>query len=186
MNNNGNSNVNGNGFESFSLGAPSSFSGEGGYFNGGQRQPSPFDQQPQTQAFSPFRQNIPQSPHNPHNHNPQNPQNVQQLDSTQRAPSPSNYDASLYPTHYPTAPSSSSATTLPSKSIVQGQNLGPVPNQGPNQGQGNQGSGQNHGPGQGQEGIEADILPESAFSSVAWLRQHGMHMYRWAGDASEW
>ena len=38
----------------------------------------------------------------------------------------------------------------------------------------------------GQEGIEADILPESAFVSVAWLRQHGMHMYRWAGDASEW
>ena len=38
----------------------------------------------------------------------------------------------------------------------------------------------------GQEGIEADILPESAFSSVAWLRQHGMHMYRWAGDVSEW
>ena len=38
----------------------------------------------------------------------------------------------------------------------------------------------------GQEGIEADILPESAFISVAWLRQHGMHMYRWAGDVSEW
>ena len=37
-----------------------------------------------------------------------------------------------------------------------------------------------------QEGIEADILPESAFSSVAWLRQYGMHMYRWAGDSSEW
>ena len=38
----------------------------------------------------------------------------------------------------------------------------------------------------GQEGIEADMLPESAFYSVAWLRQHDMHMYRWAGDASEW
>lgn len=38
----------------------------------------------------------------------------------------------------------------------------------------------------GVECIEADILPESAFVSVAWLRQHGMHMYRWAGNASEW
>jgi hypothetical protein len=38
----------------------------------------------------------------------------------------------------------------------------------------------------GHEGIESDILPESAFTSVAWLRQHGMHMYRWAGDAAEW
>ena len=38
----------------------------------------------------------------------------------------------------------------------------------------------------GLDGIEADILPESAFVSVAWLRQHGMHMYRWAGNASEW
>ena len=37
-----------------------------------------------------------------------------------------------------------------------------------------------------QEGIEADVLPESAFTSVAWLRQHGMYMYRWAGDAAEW
>ena len=37
-----------------------------------------------------------------------------------------------------------------------------------------------------QEGIEADMLPESAFTSVAWLRHHGMHMYRWAGDTAEW
>jgi KH domain/Tetratricopeptide repeat len=37
-----------------------------------------------------------------------------------------------------------------------------------------------------QDGIETDILPESAFTSVAWLRQHGMHMYRWAGNAAEW
>ena len=41
-------------------------------------------------------------------------------------------------------------------------------------------------PAAGLEGIEADMLPESAFFSVAWLRQHDMHMYRWAGDASEW
>ena len=36
------------------------------------------------------------------------------------------------------------------------------------------------------EGIEADILPESAFPSVAWLRQYGMNMFRWAGDSNEW
>ena len=36
------------------------------------------------------------------------------------------------------------------------------------------------------EGIETDILPESAFPSVAWLRQYGMHMFRWAGDSNEW
>ena len=36
------------------------------------------------------------------------------------------------------------------------------------------------------EGIEADILPESAFPSVAWLRQYGMYMFRWAGDSNEW
>ena len=38
----------------------------------------------------------------------------------------------------------------------------------------------------GREGIEADMLVESAFTSVTWLRQHEMHMYRWAGDAAEW
>ena len=36
------------------------------------------------------------------------------------------------------------------------------------------------------EGIDSDILPESAFISVAWLRQYNMHMYRWAGDNKEW
>ena len=47
------------------------------------------------------------------------------------------------------------------------------------------GSGGAGGSGSG-EGIEADILPESAFPSVSWLRQYGMNMFRWAGDSNEW
>jgi hypothetical protein len=34
--------------------------------------------------------------------------------------------------------------------------------------------------------MDADVLPEHAFSSVAWLRPYGMHMYRWSGNSSEW
>eukprot|EP00428_Durinskia_dybowskii_P062762 CAMPEP_0170368536 /NCGR_PEP_ID=MMETSP0117_2-20130122/7508_1 /TAXON_ID=400756 /ORGANISM="Durinskia baltica, Strain CSIRO CS-38" /LENGTH=1859 /DNA_ID=CAMNT_0010623207 /DNA_START=82 /DNA_END=5661 /DNA_ORIENTATION=+ len=35
-------------------------------------------------------------------------------------------------------------------------------------------------------GIDNDVVPESNFPSVAWLRQYQMHMYRWAGNAQEW
>ena len=35
-------------------------------------------------------------------------------------------------------------------------------------------------------GIDADIMPESAFPSVTWLRTYRMHMYMWAGDTKEW
>ena len=31
-----------------------------------------------------------------------------------------------------------------------------------------------------------DVLPADSFPSVAWLRAHDMHMYRWAGNAKEW
>ena len=50
---------------------------------------------------------------------------------------------------------------------------------------GHQQGGSGGGSGSG-EGIETDILPESAFPSVAWLRQYGMNMFRWAGDSNEW
>lgn len=35
-------------------------------------------------------------------------------------------------------------------------------------------------------GIDGDVLPESVFPTVAWLRQFDMCMYRWAGDSAEW
>ena len=38
----------------------------------------------------------------------------------------------------------------------------------------------------GPPGIEVDLLPADSFPSVAWLRSHDMHMYRWAGNAKEW
>lgn len=34
--------------------------------------------------------------------------------------------------------------------------------------------------------LDDNLLPEHAFSSVAWLRQYGICMYRWAGNSSEW
>ena len=33
--------------------------------------------------------------------------------------------------------------------------------------------------------LDADILPDSAFPNIAWLRKYGMGMYRWTPDASE-
>jgi hypothetical protein len=38
----------------------------------------------------------------------------------------------------------------------------------------------------GPSGIEVDLLPADSFPCVAWLRDHDMHMYRWAGNAKEW
>jgi hypothetical protein len=38
----------------------------------------------------------------------------------------------------------------------------------------------------GPAGVEADLLPADYFPTVAWLRAHDMHMYRWAGNAVEW
>jgi len=35
-------------------------------------------------------------------------------------------------------------------------------------------------------GIEQDLLGPEAFPSVAWMRDYGMHLYRWAGNESEW
>jgi hypothetical protein len=35
-------------------------------------------------------------------------------------------------------------------------------------------------------GIDGDVLSDSVFPAVAWLRQHDMCMYRWAGDSLEW
>ena len=35
-------------------------------------------------------------------------------------------------------------------------------------------------------GIDGDVLSETVFPSVAWLRQFDMCMYRWAGDSAEW
>jgi len=34
--------------------------------------------------------------------------------------------------------------------------------------------------------LDDNLLPEHAFSSIAWLRQYGIFMYRWAGNSSEW
>ena len=34
--------------------------------------------------------------------------------------------------------------------------------------------------------LDDNLLPEHAFSSVAWLRQYGISMYRWSGNSSEW
>ena len=34
--------------------------------------------------------------------------------------------------------------------------------------------------------LDENLLPEHAFSSVAWLRQYGISMYRWSGNSSEW
>jgi len=36
------------------------------------------------------------------------------------------------------------------------------------------------------QGIEQDLLGPEAFPSVAWMRDYGMHLYRWAGNESEW
>jgi hypothetical protein len=36
------------------------------------------------------------------------------------------------------------------------------------------------------QGIDADIVTENLFPSVAWLRNYDMHMYRWSGDAKDW
>ena len=38
----------------------------------------------------------------------------------------------------------------------------------------------------GPEGLEVDLLGDEAFPSMAWLAQHRMHMYRWAGNETEW
>ena len=35
-------------------------------------------------------------------------------------------------------------------------------------------------------GIDSDVVPESYFPAVAWLRSYHMHMYRWAGNTHEW
>jgi hypothetical protein len=35
-------------------------------------------------------------------------------------------------------------------------------------------------------GMDDDVLGEQSFTSVSWLRQYGMHMYRWSGNSSEW
>jgi len=35
-------------------------------------------------------------------------------------------------------------------------------------------------------GLEVDLLSADDFLLVAWMREHGMHMYRWAGNEFEW
>jgi hypothetical protein len=35
-------------------------------------------------------------------------------------------------------------------------------------------------------GIDNDVVPETHFPAVAWLRAYQMHMYRWAGNSQEW